>query len=195
MIFRDHIITVWMKTKILFSFPWWKIFSSFFEERGFFFRFQLWLLVPTAFLTGHSVARFVRSLAPLTRFAGRHFAMFTGSLSHFAHSLVGQLKFMNLCLHIYTHIHKTHIHTHTRIRTCMQIHTRIYTQTSVLAKRLGHRMRRMSIDDSLRILINLRWRRRWRRAKMLIFEFGLESKGSSTCDFRLFDEWFEAKWL
>ena len=49
-------------------------------------------------LTGYSVARYVRSLAPLTpltcypalRFAPFSYAPLTGSLTHFAHSLVGQ---------------------------------------------------------------------------------------------------------
>ena len=65
-------------------------------------------------LKGHSVARYIRSLAPLTpltrstalRFAPqrsaslrslRSLAPFTGSLTHSAHSLVGRLKFMKLC--------------------------------------------------------------------------------------------------
>ena len=54
-----------------------------------------------AFLTGHSVARYVHSLAPLTLLtraaALRSLAPFTGSLTHFAHSLVGQLKILNMC--------------------------------------------------------------------------------------------------
>jgi len=49
----------------------------------------LFLLVTIAFLTGHLVARYVRSFASL--------ALFTGSLTHFAHSLVGQYKFKNMC--------------------------------------------------------------------------------------------------
>ena len=56
-----------------------------------------------------SLATFVRSLAPLTpltRYTALRFAVlrslcllapFTGSLTHFAHSLVGQLKFLNMC--------------------------------------------------------------------------------------------------
>ena len=71
-----------------------------------------------AFLTGHSVARYVRSLTlltPLTHSAALRFATlalftrsaalrslhslapFLGSLTHFTHSLVGQLKFINIC--------------------------------------------------------------------------------------------------
>ena len=54
-----------------------------------------------AFWKGHSVARYVRSLAPLTRSALlcslRLLAPFTGLLTHFTHSLVGQLKFLNMC--------------------------------------------------------------------------------------------------
>ena len=42
------------------------------------------------------VARYVRSLAPLTPLAP-----FTGSLTHFAHSLMGQLKFLNMCSRCY----------------------------------------------------------------------------------------------
>ena len=60
-----------------------------------------------AFLTGHSVACYVRSLAPLTpltRYAALYLTtlaslactLFTVSLTHFAHSLVGWLKFMNM---------------------------------------------------------------------------------------------------
>ena len=48
----------------------------------------------TAFLTGHSVARYIHLLAllnSLTRFAAlRLLAVFTGSLTRFAHSLMGQ---------------------------------------------------------------------------------------------------------
>ena len=53
----------------------------------------------------HSVARYVRSLAPLTPLTRsaplRSLAPFIGSLTHFAHSLVGQLKFLNMCSHCY----------------------------------------------------------------------------------------------
>ena len=48
--------------------------------------------------------RSLRSLAP-QRSASlrslRSLALFTGSLTHFAHSLVGQLKFLNMCSHCY----------------------------------------------------------------------------------------------
>ena len=48
--------------------------------------------------------RSLRSLAP-QRSASlrslRSLAPFTGSLTHFAHSLVGQLKFLNMCSHCY----------------------------------------------------------------------------------------------
>ena len=52
-------------------------------------------------MTSHSVARYVCSLAPLTPLT-RSAALslltpFTGSLTHFANSLVGQLKFMKIC--------------------------------------------------------------------------------------------------
>ena len=65
-----------------------------------------------AFSTGHSVACCVHALAmltPLIRSAVHRFATlacllcslapFTGSLTHFAHSLMGQLKFLNMCSH------------------------------------------------------------------------------------------------
>ena len=51
-----------------------------------------------------SVASYIHSLAPLTLLtcsAALYFAtlaLFTGWLTHFAHSLMGQLKFMNMCL-------------------------------------------------------------------------------------------------
>ena len=50
---------------------------------------------------GHSVTSYIRSLALLTcstslRLPHLH-APFTGSLTHFTHSLVGQLKFLNMC--------------------------------------------------------------------------------------------------
>ena len=51
------------------------------------------------------VARNVHFLAPLTLLAVLRLlcllAPFTGSLTHFAHSLVGQLKFSNMCSHRY----------------------------------------------------------------------------------------------
>ena len=60
----------------------------------------LFLFVTIVFWKGHSVARYICSLAPLTRSASLRslcsLAPFTGSLTHFAHSLVGRLKFMNL---------------------------------------------------------------------------------------------------
>ena len=53
---------------------------------------------------GHSVARHVRSLAlltPLTHSTALRslcsLTPFMGLLNHFAHSLVGQLKFLNMC--------------------------------------------------------------------------------------------------
>ena len=53
------------------------------------------------FSMGHSVARCVRSLAPVTSLTGTNtlclLALFTGSLTHFTRSLVGQLKFMDMC--------------------------------------------------------------------------------------------------
>ena len=49
-----------------------------------------------AFWKGHSVARYVRSFARIAHSA-HSLAPFTGSLTHSAHSLVGRLKFMNLC--------------------------------------------------------------------------------------------------
>ena len=57
---------------------------------------SLFLLVIIAFLTGHSVARYVRSLAPLTRSAALHsaplrYAHSVHGLTHEAHSLVGRL--------------------------------------------------------------------------------------------------------
>ena len=69
-----------------------------------------------AFSTGYSVVCCVCALALLTplirsavhRFATlacllacllRSLAPFTGSLTHFAHSLMGQLKFLNMCSH------------------------------------------------------------------------------------------------
>ena len=61
-----------------------------------------------AFLKGHLVARYVRSLAPLTPLThsvALHFAPLAllarsiHGLTHFAHSLVGQLKFMKVCSH------------------------------------------------------------------------------------------------
>ena len=64
------------------------------------------IVVTIAFLTGLSVARSVRSPAPLTplpRSAALRFATLISlarsihGLTHFAHSLVGRLKFMNLC--------------------------------------------------------------------------------------------------
>ena len=57
-----------------------------------------------------SLATFVRSHRSLRSLAPQRFAslrtlcslaMFTGSLTHFAHSLVGQLKFLNMCSHCY----------------------------------------------------------------------------------------------
>ena len=63
----------------------------------------LFLVVTITFLTGHSVARYVCSLAPLTpltRSASLR-APFTGSLTHFAHFLVGELKFLNMCSRCY----------------------------------------------------------------------------------------------
>ena len=47
---------------------------------------------------GHSVARYVCSLAPLTLLTPlASYAPFTGSLTHFAQFLVEQLKFLNMC--------------------------------------------------------------------------------------------------
>ena len=60
----------------------------------------------TVFLTGHSVARYLRSLAtltPLTHYAAICFAPLAllarsiHGLAHLAHSLVGQLKFLSMC--------------------------------------------------------------------------------------------------
>ena len=54
-----------------------------------------------------SLATFVRSHRSLRSLALQRFASlrsltpFTGSLTHFAHSLVGQLKFLNMCSHCY----------------------------------------------------------------------------------------------
>merc|ERR1712168_1620344 len=71
------------------------------------FSMGLFLVVTIAFLKGHSVARYVRSLAPLTsltRSAALRFATlaslarFVHELAHSLHSLpCGRLKFMNLC--------------------------------------------------------------------------------------------------
>ena len=47
----------------------------------------------TAFLTGHTVAPYVCSLATLTRSVDKRFC----SLTHFAQSFVEQLKFLNMC--------------------------------------------------------------------------------------------------
>ena len=56
------------------------------------------------FVPSHRSLRSLRSLAP-QRSASlrslRSLAPFTGSLTHFAHSLVGQLKFLNMCSHCY----------------------------------------------------------------------------------------------
>ena len=67
------------------------------------------LLVTIAFWTSHLVARCACLLAPLTplTFPQRYalicslclLAPFTASLTHFGHSLIGQLKFLNLCSH------------------------------------------------------------------------------------------------
>ena len=57
-----------------------------------------------------SLATFVRSHRSLRSLAPQRSALlrslrsltpFTGSLTHFAHSLVGQLKFLNMCSHCY----------------------------------------------------------------------------------------------
>ena len=48
----------------------------------------------TPFVRSH---RSLRSLAPQRSASLRSLAPFTGSLTHFAHSLMGQLKYMNLC--------------------------------------------------------------------------------------------------
>ena len=52
----------------------------------------------TRVLTGHSFAHYVCSLAPLTLLT-RSAAL--RSLTHFAHSLMGQLKFLNMCSRCY----------------------------------------------------------------------------------------------
>ena len=67
----------------------------------------LFLLGAVAFFTGHSDARFVRWLAPLTSLDSTLLCLrLLGSLArfvhrlviHFAHSLMRQWKFLNMCL-------------------------------------------------------------------------------------------------
>ena len=60
----------------------------------------LFLFVTIAFWMGHSVARYVRSLAPLIPFTHSTGSLHSKtSLTHFAHSLLEQLKFTNLYLY------------------------------------------------------------------------------------------------
>ena len=47
------------------------------------------------------LATFVRSHRSLHSLAPQRYAPFTGSLTHFAHSLVGQLKIVNMCSRCY----------------------------------------------------------------------------------------------
>ena len=58
---------------------------------------------------GRSLCLFARSLAPQRSASLRSLAPFMGLLTHFAHSLVGQLKFFNMCSHC-NWVSKEHLH-------------------------------------------------------------------------------------
>ena len=77
--------------------PPFKLFFFFLRKRAFLVNDDRVLNGPL----GRSLRSFARTAHSAHSAHSLHSALFTGSLTHFVHSLVGQLKFLNMCSHCY----------------------------------------------------------------------------------------------